>query len=146
MTETLDPALRAGKLMDAGWHCSEATLLAAGECYLGELTERERRIATGFSGGIGGTKQELCGVVSMSVAVISAIYGRITPDGNDDLCEEVVASYRQRFLDRFGTLRCADLRESGFGSDGCEPCSTLVERGVRVLVEVLEDYKQKQQA
>lgn len=115
-----------------------------GEHYFGELTERERRIATGFAGGIGGTEQELCGVFSMGVAVISAFCGRISVEVDDQDCQDLVAHFRQRFLDRFGSLRCKDLRESGYGSDNLEPCSKLVERGVRVLVEVIEEYRQQQ--
>jgi len=115
-----------------------------GEHYLGALTERERRIATGFAGGIGGTEQELCGVFSMGVAVISAIYGRTSKEEDDQDCQDLVASYRQRFLDRFGTLRCKELRDSGYGSDNVEPCSALVERGVRVLLELIGEYRPEQ--
>lgn len=63
-------------------------------------------MATGFAGGIGGTEQELCGVFSMGVAVISALCGRISKEEDDQECQDLVARFRQRFLDRFGTLRC----------------------------------------
>lgn len=115
-----------------------------GEHYLGALTERERRIATGFAGGIGGTEQEICGVFSMGVLVLSALCGRISKEEDDQDCQALVAGYRQRFLERFGTLRCKDLRESGYGSDNLEPCSVLVERGVGLLLEVLEEYRREQ--
>ena len=115
-----------------------------GESYLGALTDRERRFATGFAGGIGGTEEELCGVFSMGVAVISALYGRTSEKVDDQDCQELVASFRKRFLDRFGTLGCSELRESGYGADNIEPCSTLVERGVRVLLGVIEEYRQEQ--
>ncbi len=101
-------------------------------------------MATGFAGGIGGTEEELCGVFSMGVAVISALCGRVTKEADDQDCQDVVAQYRQRFLEGFGTLRCKELRESGYGSDNIEPCSKLVERGVRVLLEVIEEYRQEQ--
>lgn len=114
-----------------------------GEHYLGELTERERRIATGFSGGIGGTKQELCGVFTMGAAVISALYGRTSSEMEDQDCQDLVALYRQRFLDRFGTLQCAALRENGYGSEDGESCSILAERGVQILMEVIEACRQE---
>lgn len=81
---------------------------------------------------------------SMGVAVISALYGRTSAEADDENCQALVARYRQRFLDRFGTLRCSELRESGYGADNIEPCSALVERGVRVLLEVIEEYRQEQ--
>lgn len=107
--------------------------------YLGQVTDRERRIATGFAGGIGGTGEELCGAFSLGVAVISALCGRTSPDEDVEDCKEFVAQFRQRFQDRFGTLCCKELRESGYGADNLEPCSKLVERGARILVEVIEE-------
>lgn len=101
-------------------------------------------MATGFAGGIGGTEKELCGVFSMGVAVISTLYGRSSAQGDDQNCQELAARFRQRFLDRFGNLGCSELRESGYGADNNEPCSALVERGVRVLVGVIEEYRQEQ--
>ena len=110
--------------------------------YLGQLTDRERRIASGFAGGIGGTGEELCGAFSLGVAVISALCGRTSSDEDIEDCQEVIAQFRQRFLDRFGTLRCKELRESGYGAENLEPCSKLVERDARILVEVIEEYRQ----
>jgi C_GCAxxG_C_C family probable redox protein len=114
-----------------------------GEHYFQKLTDREIRISSGFAGGVGGTEQELCGVFSMGVAVISGLYGRTSEDIDDQDCQDLVAKFRQQFLDRFGTLRCKELRESGFGSDD-QPCAVLAERGVRVLLEVIEDYQLQQ--
>ncbi len=80
---------------------------------------------------------------SMGVAVISALYGRTSADEEDQDCQELMAHFRQRVLDRFGTIRCSELRESGYGSENSEPCSVLAERGVRILVEVIEEDRQK---
>jgi C_GCAxxG_C_C family probable redox protein len=113
-----------------------------GERYLGELTDREIRLSSAFAGGIGGTEEELCGVVSMGVAVISMLYGRTSTNEKDQECQDLAARFRERFLDKFGTVRCSDLRESDYGGENAEPCSTLAERGVRVLVDVIEDHRQ----
>jgi C_GCAxxG_C_C family probable redox protein len=114
------------------------------ERYFGKLTDREIRLASAFAGGVGGTEQDLCGVVSMGVAVISMLYGRTSPEEDSQECLDLAASFRQRFLDKFGTVRCHDLRESGYGGDNAEPCSTLAERGVQVLVEVIDGHRASQ--
>ena len=46
-------------------------------------------------------------------------------------------------MNRFGTLQCAELRENGYGSEDGESCSILAERGVQVLIEVIEEYRQE---
>jgi hypothetical protein len=45
-----------------------------------------------------------------------------------------------------GTSRCFDLRESGFGSEGKWPCSTLVERAAGILLEVLAEAAPRENA
>ena len=80
----------------------------------------------------------------MGVAVISGLYGRISEEEDDQDCHDLIVLYRQRFLDRFGTLRCKELQESGYGSENAEPCSKLAERGVEVLIAVIEENRQKQ--
>lgn len=112
-------------------------MLAVGEHFLNDLTDRERRMATGFSGGIGGTEAENCGVFSAGVMIIGALYGRISPLEDDQDCQELTRRFRDRFQERFGSLNCGQLRASGYGSGAREPCSTLVERSARILVEVI---------
>lgn len=80
---------------------------------------------------------------TMGAAVISALYGRTSSEMEDQDCQDLVALYRQRFLDRFGTLQCAALRENGYGSEDGESCSILAERGVQILIEVIEEYRQE---
>lgn len=113
-------------------------MLAVGEHYLGELTDREIQMTTGFAGGIGGSYFNNCGVFSAGVMIIGALYGRRSADQDDQVCQDLAAQYQDKFQERFETLNCGNLREENYGSGGAEPCSTLVERAARVLIEVLE--------
>ena len=71
--------------------------------------------------------------------IVGALHGRVLPDEDDSYCRELSARYRERFVQEIGATRCADLRENGYGSDGEWPCSVLVERATRVLLEVLRE-------
>ncbi len=112
-------------------------MLAVGEYLLGQVDDRMRRAATAFAGGIGGTRQELCGALSGGVLLIGALYGRTRPDEDDRQCYELASRYRERFIQAMGMTRCCDLRASGYGPNGTTPCSVLVERAARILLEVL---------
>jgi C_GCAxxG_C_C family probable redox protein len=101
------------------------------------VDDRIRRMSTGLAGGLGCSHQELCGALSGGILIISAVYGRTSPDEDDSECNRRVSDYRLRFLQQFGTTCCLDLRASGYGSDGQWPCSLLVERATRLLCEVL---------
>jgi C_GCAxxG_C_C family probable redox protein len=108
-----------------------------GEFLWGEVEERIRRMTSALGGGVGGSQEELCGALSGGALVIGGQYGRVDPDADDEACNRRVCAYRDRFRQAFGTSRCADIRASGYGSDGVWPCSFLVEQAARILLDVL---------
>jgi C_GCAxxG_C_C family probable redox protein len=112
-------------------------VLAVGEHLWGEVSDPIRRISTGLGGGVGGSQQELCGTVSGATLVIGYRYGRTGPEADDAPCYERVCAFRDRFLEAFGTTRCCEIRDLGYGSDGIWPCSVVVERAAHILLEVL---------
>ena len=112
---------------------------AVGEHLWGQVDNQVQRATSGLSGGVGGTHEELCGALSGGVLIIGALHGRVLADDDDSYCQDLSARYRERFVQKFGTTRCADLRESTYGSDKKWPCSVLVERATHVLLEVLRD-------
>lgn len=113
-------------------------MLAVGEFLWGEVDGPIRRMTTALGGGVGGSQEELCGALSGGVLVIGGRYGRVDPDADDEECNRRVCIYRDRFLQAFGTTRCADIRAGGYGSDGIWPCSALVEQAARILLEILD--------
>ena len=112
-------------------------MLAVGEHLLGEIDDQTLRMTTAMGGGVGLTQQELCGALSSGVLLIGALYGRTTSAEDDAQCAQIAAHYRQRFLEEFGSTRCQDIRDRGFGSGGTWPCSELVERAGGILLETL---------
>ena len=112
-----------------------------GEHLLGPLEDREIRMSTGFAGGIGGTYRDLGGALSAGIMVIGGLFGRTSSDVDDQVCQDLAAEYGDRFKGQFETLICGELREEKYGAQGAEPCSTLVERASRILLEVIRDYE-----
>lgn len=107
-------------------------MLAVGEHLWGCVDAQTLQLTTGFAGGIGGTQQDVCGALSAGVMIIGAFHGRARPDVDDWRCQALAARYRERFVHTFGTTRCQDLRQRH------RPCSQLVERAARLLLETLE--------
>ena len=129
---------KAGDLMRAGHHCSEAILLAVGEHYLGTISPQAIRLSTPFAGGVGSTKLELCGALTGGLMVIGGLTGRVDSETNDDKCQEMAAAYRAEFLREFGWLKCQDLKQNWIGNEGQSSCRALVEKAAGVLVGVIE--------
>lgn len=118
-------------------------MLTVGEHYLGSLEDREIRMSSGFAGGVGCTYQENCGVFSAGVIILGALHGRTSPDQDDRICQDSSARLRTQFIERFETVNCGKLREFRYGSGGLEPCSVLVERAARVLIQVIEEAREQ---
>ncbi len=95
------------------------------------------RIATGFRGGVGGTRQELCGALSGGVMLIAARHGRAQVNEKAEQCKTLTTLYRERFLQEFGATRCCDLLNLGYGTDD-SPCWALTARAARILLETLD--------
>ena len=95
------------------------------------------RMAGAFMGGAGGTREELCGVLSAGIMIIGALRGPRYPGDDESPMRQAITEYRERFIDEIGPTKCAALRDGSFGKDGREPCSVLARRAIRILLEIL---------
>ena len=114
-------------------------MLAVGEHLWGRVDDQVLRMSSGLAGGIGCSHEEACGVLSGGALLIGSLYGRTHPEQDDTECNRLVCLFRDRFATALGTTNCGALRASGYGSEGQWPCSTLVERAVRILLEVVAE-------
>ncbi len=119
-------------------------MLAVGEHLWGEVDDRIRRMTVGLAGGVGGSMEELCGALSGGALILGALYSRNSDEEDDEACNQRVQRYRERFIQEFGTSRCSDIRQNGYGSDGEFPCSVLVERATHILWDIV--YEQEGEA
>lgn len=113
-------------------------MLSVGKFKLEDLDERSIKMTTGFAGGVGDSRHELCGAFSAGVMVIGALYGRTEIGADDTVCFQKTMAYRERFNEVMGSISCLDLRAENYGSDGIEPCSLLVERAARELLDLIK--------
>lgn len=110
-------------------------MLAVGEYTLGHVDDCTLRLTTGFSGGVGDTRQDMCGALSAGIMIAGALYGRAEVHQDDKRCLQLAARYRDRFVQAFGTTCCGELRR------GHCSCAVLVEQAANILLEVIEEDK-----
>jgi C_GCAxxG_C_C family probable redox protein len=126
-------AQRAADLMANRWHCSEAIFIAVGEHELGDLSEQMIKMSTPFAGGIGGQHLDLCGALTGGIMAIGAARGRADSRIDDQACQTLAADYRNAFLEKFGSLICADLKQGA--------CGELTRQATLILMNLLEETK-----
>ena len=147
MAEKMTEAL-ANEMMDQGYHCSQVVLMHAAEV-LGRDKDDALRISSGLGGGL--FHGEACGTVSAAAVAISMKYGFHEPNPGeiDDLLKAKVHEFEDRFIERFGSLRCKDLlggydcllpedgQAEGVPEDPWERCGEYCAYACELLDEIL---------
>jgi C_GCAxxG_C_C family probable redox protein len=113
-------------------------LLAVGEHKLGRLEPQSIRMSTPFGGGVGGTREELCGALAGGLMVIGGLNGRTDASQDDSQAYELAEHYREAFLAELGHTQCAPIREAFAKPDGSHGCDKVVAIVSRLLLGVLE--------
>jgi len=128
---------RITPLMLDGLHCTEAMIVALGDIVLGETPEILIRTATGFSGGVGSTHQEMCGALVGGLMLINAKYGRSDAAGDDSISYALSRQFLEGFEERFAAVHCADVRER-LPEMGFSACKYFVPLVGELLLDVLD--------
>jgi len=114
-------------------------MLAVGGHVLDDPNPQSVMMATGFAGGVGDTQQEMCGALSGGVMVIGALYGRSSREEDDWPALRLATRYRERFARELGETRCGPLYKRAHAPGGLGSCALVVERAVRILLELLDE-------
>ena len=126
----------AAELFGLRHHCSEAIVMATGRFYLDPFPDELVRASCPFGGGVGGCRDELCGLLSGAILLLGALWGRVSYLEDDKWLYEVVCQYRDSFVATNGTSVCRPLHDQ-YAADGGR-CGPLVESATRQLVELIE--------
>lgn len=95
-------------------------------------------MASVFAGGVGGSRQEMCGALSACVMLIGALYGRSKLGEDEERARGLAAEYRQRFLACFGETRCEAIYDGVHSPEGLGSCSRVAEGAADLLLDLLE--------
>lgn len=130
---------RAFDYFQSGFLCSEAVSKTIVELFGREPSHDIPRIASGFGGGFGGTRDDACGALSGGIIALGYLFGRMTPTEDYRPIFELVAEYKRRFRERFGSSTCNILLE-GFGEqDDWAKCKRMAAEAAGILWEIVKE-------
>lgn len=113
-------------------------LLAVGGHTFDDWDPRYVQLVSGLAGGVGSSRQEMCGALSGGVIVIGGLLGRQSAEEDDADASALAAEYRNRFLAELGDTQCDRLRRVIEAPDGPGTCAPLVEQSAAILLELLD--------
>ncbi len=116
---------RTEELFRGGLHCAEAVLAAVLEGNAVSAEAFSPRAASAFGGGVGRSKQELCGALSGGLIALGMLQGRNTPDEPWDAVAAAAEDLRARFAAAYGGTRCSEVLEHLGPQEGLDRCIRL---------------------
>jgi len=161
--EIMDTAFKKAKQyeMQSGG-CSQCTLAGIFDA-LGVQNDDIFKAATGLADGVGLTGDGHCGALSGGVLAIGYFFGRNKEDFSDMMkllkANLLSKKLHDRFVEKYGTCRCADMQKSFFGrfynlydpeemmaamkAGLLETCSTVVGEVASMTTEIILDAQEK---
>jgi C_GCAxxG_C_C family probable redox protein len=128
---------RAEQLFREKYHCSEALAIALSEAMEGRVSAEQVRIASAFGGGMGGSHEETCGVLTGAIIALGSKYGRVAPPDPYPELRPQIQVMRDRFVAQFGATRCDTLRLALPDVDN--RCMPMITGGTRLIAEYLQE-------
>lgn len=125
---------------ESGLHCAESVASAIIHLFCPEQTEIACRVATGFGGGLAGSRQEACGALTGGVLAIGLLCGRTNPEQGREAAYQISAAYREQFMARFGATICQTLRDSFSTDDTRTACRSLTAEAAGILYDLLREH------
>ena len=108
--ELLERAEGIHKGYVAGLNCAERVFLTVHALMETDIPPSAVTLLSGFGGGVGGTREAVCGAISGGVAAIGLAHGRPSPpDGDRERAYEVSRDFVCQFQTAFGATTCQDL-------------------------------------
>jgi C_GCAxxG_C_C family probable redox protein len=129
---------------NTGFCCSEALSKTIIDHFAEKPDGYPVKVASAFCGGIGGTKEDICGAMTGAVIAVGYLYGR-TEEGKDlSSTRTIISEFRKQFLEAFGSTNCALILEKLGEQEKSIKCKQLTAKATGMLSDILVQTKSKQ--
>jgi len=125
---------------ESGFHCAESVSKAIMEVYGNNISHDIPKVATAFGGGVGRTKQDICGWLTGGFIAIGFLYGRSEPGADWTDASDLAAELRKRFVQKHGTTNCGILLEAFGPQKNMMRCKQLSGEVAGLLADILEEH------
>lgn len=117
-------------------NCSETILYFGNEYYGLNLNKNALKAMSGFGGGM--FEEDLCGVVSGGVSVISMVLTNETAYQSESLSQAVI-TYKKRIKDAFHSINCCAIKPKF--RDDIHGCDGVIIKALEIMVETINQFK-----
>ena len=122
----------------SGFHCAESVCKALIEACAKQTNVPLHKLASGFGGGIGGTRTEICGALSGGIIAMGWLCGRTEPSDDKKKILALSAELNNQIHEQYGCLRCSELLNNFGEQTNNHKCAKLVAQTTGKVFELLQ--------
>jgi C_GCAxxG_C_C family probable redox protein len=130
---------RAFHYYQSGFHCAEVISKAILEFHAKERSTAVPSVASGFGGGIGKSKEDVCGALTGGIIALGYLYGRSNPDEDVQEVMDLSSEFRKRFIQEVGSTRCGDILRRFGEQENMMKCKEMTMRASKILSDLLKE-------
>ena len=120
-----------------GFHCAEVISKTITEIFGDNGNQDMPRVASGFGGGIGSCKEDVCGILTGGVIALGWLYGRAEPGADINNLKDLTGVFRKKFIERIGSTKCPEILEKLGEQEKMIKCKKLTAEMTGVLWEII---------
>jgi C_GCAxxG_C_C family probable redox protein len=141
MQRNLSASQKAFEYHKSGFHCAEAVSRAIIESYSRDIGKNIPKVAAAFGGGVGRTRQEICGALSGGLIALGYLFGRSEPGADWTDVSELAARLKRRFVQEYGTTNCGALLATFGPQEDMLRCKQLSGEVAGLLADIIEEHR-----
>jgi len=122
-----------------GFHCAEAISKTIVGIFGDNGIRDIPKVASGFGGGIGSSKEDVCGILAGGVIALGWLYGRSEPGDNINNLKDLTGAFRKKFIERIGSTKCPEILEKLGEQEKMIKCKELTAEMTGVLWEIINN-------
>ena len=123
----------ANQKMYDGYNCCESILWGYLTSEEIESCEELYKVASIFGGGVGSSREEICGALTGVLMILSLENGRIVSSDSNEALLEKGRMIRDLFIERIGPTKCSSLRAHLEQQNGVINCKQVVQDCIELL-------------
>jgi len=127
--------------LKGGFHCAEVISKTIIDVFGTTQAVDIPKVASGFGGGMGLTKQDTCGTLIGGIIVLGYLYGRNIPGENIQTVAGLAKAFRERFIEKNGSTRCPEILQKFGEQENMMKCKQMTAEVAGMLAELIQNMQ-----
>jgi C_GCAxxG_C_C family probable redox protein len=127
--------------LKGGFHCAEVISKTITDIFGTTQAVEIPKVASGFGGGMGLTKQDTCGTLNGGIIALGYLFGRDTPGADMKTVAALTSAFRERFLEINGSTRCPEILEKFGEQENMVKCKKMTAAVTGMLAELIREMQ-----